>query len=79
MQSRPKTTQAMRITRRSLELFSENVGIRQNIEDRTATTVAAPKASLMTELRFAADGYIGPDPGFNKTHRSKSDGEAEGI
>ena len=31
--SRPKTTQAMRMTRRSLELLSEEVGIRQKIKD----------------------------------------------
>jgi hypothetical protein len=42
MESRPRTTQAMRITRRSLEPPSVVVGIRAKIRDRTvmATTMA---------------------------------------
>jgi hypothetical protein len=50
MQSRPKTTQAMRITRRSLELLSEEVGIRAKIKDRTVTTVAAPTSGQTQDL-----------------------------
>jgi len=41
-----------RPTGRPLELLSEDVGITQNIEDRTATTVAAAKTSLMTDCAF---------------------------
>jgi hypothetical protein len=46
MESRPKTTQAMRITMRSLESLSEEVGIRAKIKDRTVTTMAAPKGRI---------------------------------
>ncbi len=81
MQSRPKTTQAMRIIRRSLELLSEEAGVRAKIKDRTATTVAAPKTSLITDCALRRMDTSGQTQDLTRLIRepSKSDGEAEGI
>jgi hypothetical protein len=81
MQSRPKTTRAMRIIRRSLELLSEEVGISAKIKDRTATTVAAPKASLMKDCALRRTDTSGQTQDLTRLigEPSKSDGEAEGI
>jgi hypothetical protein len=81
MQRRPKTTRAMRITRRSLELLSEELDIRAKIKDWTATTVAAPKASLMTDCALRRMDTSGQTQDLTRLigGPSKSDGEAEGI
>ena len=71
----------MRITRRSLESLSEEVGIRAKIKDRTATTVAAPKTSLMKDCALRRTDTSGPTQDLTRLigEPSKSDGEAEGI
>jgi hypothetical protein len=48
-ESRPRTTQAMGITRRSLESLSEEVGIRSIIKDKTNDN-AAPSDGEAEEI-----------------------------
>jgi hypothetical protein len=68
----------MRITRRSLELLSEEVVIRAKIKARTATKVAAPKVSLMTDCALRRMDTSGHTQDLTRLigGPSKSDGEA---